>query len=102
MMTFVLAMLKNREAQRQAQIEIDSVLGHERLPTFSDLSDLPYLSAVVKEVLRYVLLCDFLILPRTLTQRESSVGIPLDLWEFLMQPLTRTCMMDTTFQRIAW
>ncbi|XP_006459514.1 hypothetical protein AGABI2DRAFT_201852 [Agaricus bisporus var. bisporus H97] len=53
MMTFVLAMLKNREAQRQAQIEIDSVLGHERLPTFSDLSDLPYLSAVVKEVLRW-------------------------------------------------
>ncbi|KAF7771771.1 hypothetical protein Agabi119p4_6082 [Agaricus bisporus var. burnettii] len=52
-MTFILAMLKNHDVQRQAQSEIDSVLGPERLPTFSDLSDLPYLSAVIKEVLRW-------------------------------------------------
>nr|CAC85300.1 cytochrome P450 [Agaricus bisporus] len=52
-MTFVLAMLLNNDVQLQAQSEIDAVLGPERLPTFSDLSDLPYFSAVIKEVLRW-------------------------------------------------
>ncbi|XP_006459501.1 cytochrome P450 [Agaricus bisporus var. bisporus H97] len=52
-MTFILAMLLNHDVQRQAQSEIDAVLGPERLPTFSDLSDLPYFSAVIKEVLRW-------------------------------------------------
>ncbi|XP_006459503.1 hypothetical protein AGABI2DRAFT_116470 [Agaricus bisporus var. bisporus H97] len=52
-MTFILAMLLNHDVQRQAQSEIDAVLGPERLPTFSDLSDLPYFSAVLKETLRW-------------------------------------------------
>ncbi|EKM78860.1 hypothetical protein AGABI1DRAFT_129140 [Agaricus bisporus var. burnettii JB137-S8] len=52
-MTFILAMLLNHDVQRQAQSEIDSVLGPERLPTFSDIRDLPYFSAVIKEVLRW-------------------------------------------------
>ncbi|XP_006459505.1 hypothetical protein AGABI2DRAFT_116472 [Agaricus bisporus var. bisporus H97] len=52
-MTFILAMLLNPDVQRQAQSEIDSVLGPERLPTFSDLSDLPYFSAVLKDALRW-------------------------------------------------
>lgn len=51
-MTFVLAMLKNPNVQNQAQKEIDSVIG-DRLPEFSDIPHLPYLSAVIKEVLRY-------------------------------------------------
>jgi cytochrome P450 len=54
-MTFILAMLKNPDVQRQAQSEIDSVLGPQRLPTFSDLNELPYFSAIIKEVLRFVL-----------------------------------------------
>ncbi|KXN82035.1 O-methylsterigmatocystin oxidoreductase [Leucoagaricus sp. SymC.cos] len=52
-MTFILAMLIYPRVQRLVQEEIDSVLGPDRLPELSDLSHLPYLSAVVKEVLRW-------------------------------------------------
>lgn len=50
--TFFFAMLKFPEVQRRAQEEIDSVVGRDRLPEFSDVERLPYLSAVMKEVLR--------------------------------------------------
>ncbi|KAJ7257102.1 cytochrome P450 [Mycena rebaudengoi] len=51
--TFILAMLANPEAQMKAQSEIDSVIGPGNLPDFSDESSLPYVSAIVKEVLRW-------------------------------------------------
>ena len=41
------------EAQKKAQAEIDAVIGHERLPDFSDYDSLPYINAVVKETLRW-------------------------------------------------
>lgn len=43
------------QAQMRAQAEIDAVIGKGgRLPDFSDEASLPYVGAVVKEVLRYV------------------------------------------------
>ncbi|KAJ7609994.1 cytochrome P450 [Mycena polygramma] len=51
--TFFLAMLANPEAQKKAQLEIDSVTGQARLPDFNDEVHLPYVSALVKEVLRW-------------------------------------------------
>lgn len=51
-LTFILAMLKYPEVQRRAQEEVDSVVGHERLPDLSDIEQLPYVSAVMKEALR--------------------------------------------------
>lgn len=41
------------DVQKKAQEEIDSVIGSDRLPTFADLSQLPYVNAVVTEVLRW-------------------------------------------------
>jgi Cytochrome P450 len=41
------------EAQHSAQAEIDGVLEGLRLPEFSDEADLPYVDAIVKEVLRW-------------------------------------------------
>lgn len=38
---------------RKAQNEIDSVVGRDRLPSFSDQDELPYVRAMVKEVLRW-------------------------------------------------
>ncbi|CAA7268651.1 unnamed protein product [Cyclocybe aegerita] len=46
------AMLHHPEVQEKAQAELDRVLGG-RLPEFSDEPDLPYVSAVVKELLRW-------------------------------------------------
>ncbi|KAJ7671061.1 cytochrome P450 [Mycena rosella] len=51
--TLFLAMLANPEAQKKAQMEIDSVVGAGRLPNFDDEDSLPYVSALVKEVLRW-------------------------------------------------
>ena len=41
------------EVQRKAQAEIDQVVGNSRLPDFSDQDALPYVQAVLKEVLRW-------------------------------------------------
>ncbi|KAJ7142241.1 cytochrome P450 [Mycena epipterygia] len=51
--TFFLAMLANPEAQRKAQMEINMVIGQGQLPDFNDEQSLPYVSALVKEVLRW-------------------------------------------------
>ena len=37
----------------RAQEEIDRVTGKQRLPTFEDRDNLPYMNAIVKEVLRW-------------------------------------------------
>ena len=44
--------MRNPEAKHKAQAEIDEVVGHGRLPNFSDRARLPYISAVLKEVFR--------------------------------------------------
>ncbi|KAK7036970.1 OrdA protein [Favolaschia claudopus] len=53
MQAFFLAMVLAPEVQREAQTEIDSVVGTTRLPLFSDREQLPYVSAVVTELLRW-------------------------------------------------
>jgi cytochrome P450 len=55
MMTFTLAMLIYPDIQRRAQKEIDLIVESDRLPDFPDIPRLPYLSAIIKEVLRQVL-----------------------------------------------
>ena len=47
------------EVQKAAQRELDNVL-NGRLPEHSDLVSLPYLSALVKEIYRYVATCSLL------------------------------------------
>ncbi|TFK34339.1 cytochrome P450 [Crucibulum laeve] len=51
--TFILAMLCHPEIQAKAQKEIDETIGTGRLPEFSDQANLPYLAALVKEVMRW-------------------------------------------------
>ncbi|KAF8314228.1 cytochrome P450 [Clavulina sp. PMI_390] len=50
---FILAMLLHPEVQKKAQEELDRVVGEGRLPTIDDQPNLPYLDAIVKEVLRW-------------------------------------------------
>ncbi|KAI0764601.1 O-methylsterigmatocystin oxidoreductase [Trametes elegans] len=52
--TFFLAMMQYPGAQRRAQEELDAVVGPGRLPDFSDRESLPYVSATVKEVFRWL------------------------------------------------
>ena len=51
--TFFLAMVLHPEAQRKAQDELDRVVGTDRLPDFTDEPALPYVTALMKEVLRW-------------------------------------------------
>ena len=51
--SFFLAATLYPEIVRLGQRELDEVLGRERLPDFSDMPRLPYISAIVKEVLRW-------------------------------------------------
>lgn len=53
----MLAMVLYPDVQEKARREIDSVIGLGRLPDFNDRlgGSLPYIDAIVKEVLRYVI-----------------------------------------------
>ncbi|KIJ10316.1 hypothetical protein PAXINDRAFT_172185 [Paxillus involutus ATCC 200175] len=51
--SFVLLMCLYPDAQHRAQAEIDEVVGKDRLPTWADEASLPYVSSVIKEVLRF-------------------------------------------------
>ncbi|KAH9889257.1 cytochrome P450 [Cubamyces lactineus] len=50
---FLLAITLHPEVQLRAQEEIDRVVGSHRLPDFADRERLPYVTAVMKEVLRW-------------------------------------------------
>ena len=41
------------EVQKKAQAEIDAVVGPDRLPEFEDRPSLPYINAVIKEMMRW-------------------------------------------------
>ncbi|KAL0060282.1 hypothetical protein AAF712_012945 [Marasmius tenuissimus] len=49
----MLAIASHPDIQKKAQIEIDRVIGRDRMPTFQDIPQLPYLSALVTEILRW-------------------------------------------------
>ena len=50
---WMLAMVTYPEVQKRAQAELDAVVGRTRTPTFADFQHLPYIRAMVKEVLRW-------------------------------------------------
>jgi hypothetical protein len=49
----MLAMLIHPEVQERARIEIDAVIGRDRPPSFEDRPRLPYVEAILMEVLRW-------------------------------------------------
>ncbi|KAJ6516763.1 cytochrome P450 [Mycena vitilis] len=51
--TFVLAMALHPTVQERAQTEIDNVIGLDRMPVISDMADLPFVRASIKETLRW-------------------------------------------------
>ena len=50
---FVVLMALCPRVQRKAQGELDAVIGPNRLPAFDDVASLPYLNALIKELLRW-------------------------------------------------
>ncbi|KAJ7033129.1 cytochrome P450 [Mycena alexandri] len=86
--SFILAMALNPEVQDRAQQEIDSLLAASnssqgsipmptRLPTFEDKENLPYVSAIVKEVWRWNPSVP-LGLPHVVTQEDHYRGYTIE------------------------
>ena len=50
---FILAMGLYPEVQHKAKVEIDAIVGNERIPDFEDRHKLPYIDALCAEVLRW-------------------------------------------------
>ncbi|KAL4064159.1 cytochrome P450 [Scleroderma yunnanense] len=80
---FFLAMTLFPEVQKKAQVEIDSVVGSDRLPAFSDRKSLPYVDALVKEVFRWHVVVPLGFVHRT-TEDDIHDGyyIPKGSWVF--------------------
>ncbi|EXJ71826.1 uncharacterized protein A1O5_04327 [Cladophialophora psammophila CBS 110553] len=51
--SWILACLLNPHVVKAAQEELDRVIGSDRVPTFEDEANLPYIRAMVKETLRW-------------------------------------------------
>lgn len=51
--SFLQAITKWPQVQQKAQSEIDSVMGEDRSPVWSDYEKLPYVAAIVKEAMRW-------------------------------------------------
>ncbi|KAF9067157.1 cytochrome P450 [Rhodocollybia butyracea] len=49
---FFMGMVFQPSAQSKAQKEIDTVVGHDRLPTLEDRDQLPYVEALIQETMR--------------------------------------------------
>ncbi|KAJ7080195.1 cytochrome P450 monooxygenase [Mycena belliarum] len=90
---FVLAMVTNPAVQARAHAELDAALGRDRLPDFGDADALPYVSAIVKEVMRWNPPAP-LAIPHVTVAADSFAGyhIPAkslvigNLWKILHDP----------------
>jgi cytochrome P450 len=51
--SFILAMMLHPEIQRKGQEEISRVCDSSQLPSYDDADSLPYVTAIVLEVLRW-------------------------------------------------
>ncbi|EIM84217.1 cytochrome P450 [Stereum hirsutum FP-91666 SS1] len=77
---FVLYMALYPDIQRKAQLEIDTVVGRDRLPTMEDKPHLPYVEALLKEIYRFNPVAP--LIPHTTLTEDSYQGyrIPKGSW----------------------
>ncbi|KAI0030170.1 cytochrome P450 [Vararia minispora EC-137] len=71
-----LALVLNPDVQAKAQAEVDRVVGPDRLPALADREALPYIGALVKEVLRWNPVVPTGI-PHRLTEDDTYAGCVL-------------------------
>ncbi|KIW79156.1 hypothetical protein Z517_05768 [Fonsecaea pedrosoi CBS 271.37] len=74
LMGFVKAMVLFPEVQKQAQEELDRVVGSYRLPTWEDSPNLPYIMACVKESFRWMPTTVAGGAPHAATNEDSYLG----------------------------
>ncbi|KAH9893508.1 CyP450 monooxygenase [Cubamyces lactineus] len=90
---FFCAMILYPEAQKRAQEELDAVVGQDRLPQLTDRKSMPYVNAVVKELLRWHNAAP-LSLPHSVTKEDeyrgwripSGATVLMNIWGILHDP----------------
>jgi hypothetical protein len=89
------------EVQKRAQAELDSVIGPDRLATLDDQDNLPYITAIVKETLRWSPVApegmDFSNLLAHLYNNQAYSKLHLQV--FLIFHVRRTYIWDTASQK---
>ncbi|KZW03027.1 cytochrome P450 [Exidia glandulosa HHB12029] len=92
MRSFVHAMVLHPDTQRTAQAEIDRITQSSRLPTFLDRPNLPFVEAIVREVMRLYVVVP-LALPHRLIQDDEYEGMYIPKGATII-PNTRAIMND--------
>ena len=62
------------DVQRRAQAELDANVGRDRLPVFADAVHLPYVQAIIREILRYRPALPFIV-PHASTEEDWYKGM---------------------------
>ncbi|GLA17049.1 hypothetical protein AnigIFM62618_004161 [Aspergillus niger] len=78
---------------REAQQELDRVVGPDRLPSFGDIPQLSYINAILNEAMRWQMPIPFAI-PRTTTQDDEYKGYHIpsgtviipNVWAMMLNP----------------
>ncbi|OSD06672.1 CyP450 monooxygenase [Trametes coccinea BRFM310] len=92
---FVLAMILHPSVQQRAQAELAAIVGPERLPEHADRAALPYVDAMVKELLRWHNVAPLGVAHRCMREDEyrgwripeSAIVMP-NAWAILHDPET--------------
>jgi cytochrome P450 len=92
---WALAMVTHPEVQKRAQAELDTVVGRSRIPAPTDAPSLPYIHAIVKEVLRWRPPLP-LAIPHTTTQDDWYNGMFIPKGTICL-PNLWPCHHDPTF-----
>ncbi|OJJ29875.1 hypothetical protein ASPWEDRAFT_46637 [Aspergillus wentii DTO 134E9] len=71
--TILLAIYLHPVAVAQAQAELDRVVGTDRLPTFEDIPQLPYVNAFIKEAVRWRTVMP-MFTPRVMREDDEYMG----------------------------
>ncbi|KAI0772489.1 cytochrome P450 [Trametes elegans] len=88
--TFFLAMALYPDVQAKARKQLDQVVGTCHLPTFADFGSLPYIDAIVKELLRWYPIVPLLIPHKSSTDDvyegyliEKGSYVMVNIWAIL-------------------
>lgn len=82
--SLIQALVIRPEVQKKAHDEIDRVIGRNRVPELKDMEHLPYLQAIVKEVLWQPFICSFTSSMNVLQTHRFRPVAPLALPHLLL------------------
>jgi len=97
MVSFFLAMSLYPEVQAKGRREIDQVVGTNRLPSYKDRNSLPYIDAMVKEVLRWNPVVP-LGVPHRSTEKQVVAGQTIPKGSVLLANIWGICHDESSYK----